>query len=46
LEALLKFGADIHSKDRDGRTAPHIASKEGHEQIVMLFWNMAVILIL
>jgi hypothetical protein len=25
LEALLKFGADIVSKDRDGRTAPHKA---------------------
>ncbi|MFP3016685.1 MAG: ankyrin repeat domain-containing protein, partial [Wolbachia sp.] len=34
METILKFGADINSRDKHGKTALHIASQEGHVEVV------------
>jgi ankyrin repeat protein len=31
----VKIGADIGLKDRDERTAPHLAARRGHEAVVL-----------
>jgi len=36
VQVLLEAGADIHAKDKDGKTALMIAEERGHSEIVEL----------